>query len=164
MFTTREALKEDAVLIHTLAEQVFPDTYREILSPEQLDYMMDWMYAPENICKQMDEGHAYLLASKDRQYCGYVSVEQQDKDLFHLQKIYVLPQFQGCKAGRFLFEQAIAYIKKIHPSPCTMELNVNRYNKALHFYERMGMTCARQGDFDIGNGYFMNDYIMSIKI
>ena len=38
-----------------MAGEVFPATYKEILSPEQLDYMMDWMYAPENIRKQMEE-------------------------------------------------------------------------------------------------------------
>ena len=32
-----------------------------------------------------------------------------------------------------------------------MELNVNRNNKALLFYERMGMRKLREGDFPIGN-------------
>ena len=45
-----------------------------------------------------------------------------------------------------------------------MELNVNRNNKALDFYYRMGMRKDRQGDFDIGNGFFMNDYIMVLDI
>ena len=49
--------------------------YKEILSPEQLDYMMDWMYAPENIRKQMEEeGHVYFIAYKEGKPCGYVSV------------------------------------------------------------------------------------------
>ena len=45
-----------------------------------------------------------------------------------------------------------------------MELNVNRENRAIRFYEHMGMHKARQGDFSIGNGYFMNDYIMSMEL
>lgn len=40
------------------------------------------------------------------------------------------------------------------------ELNVNRYNKALEFYLRMGMQIDRSGDFDIGGGFYMNDYIL----
>ena len=66
--------------------------------------------------------------------------------------------------GRFLFEAAKVYIKEVHPEPCRMELHVNRHNKALDFYKRMGMKLVRQGDFAIGNGYFMNDYIMSIDV
>ena len=52
----------------------------------------------------------------------------------------------------------------MHPEPCVMELNVNRNNKALRFYERMGMHKDREGDFPIGNGFYMNDYIMAITI
>lgn len=165
MFTTRKATAEDCGLIHDMATIVFPATYQEILSKEQLDYMMDWMYSPKNLRKQIDEeGHVYFIAYKEGDACGYVSVQPQSENTFHLQKIYVLPAYQGQHLGSFLFQQAIKYIKEIHPTPCLMELNVNRNNKALLFYERMGMQKIHEGDFPIGNGYYMNDYIMGIEI
>ncbi|MDD3037237.1 GNAT family N-acetyltransferase [Bacteroides sp.] len=165
MFTIRKATVADCNLINKMAQDVFPATYNKILSPEQLDYMMDWMYNPENIRKQMEaEGHIYFIAYKESEPCGYVSVQPQEKDVFHLQKIYVLPYFQKAHCGSFLFREAIKYIKEVHPSPCLMELNVNRNNKALKFYEHMGMKKLREGDFPIGNGYYMNDYIMGLEI
>lgn len=165
MYTIRKATPEDCGLIHDMASVVFPATYRKILSTEQLDFMMDWMYAHKNILKQMEEeGHVYFIAFKENEPCGYVSVQPQEKDIFHLQKIYVLPAFQGQHLGSFLFRHAVRYIKEIHPAPCLMELNVNRNNKALLFYERMGMKKLREGDFPIGNGYFMNDYIMGLEL
>lgn len=165
MFTIRRATIADCELINKLANEVFPATYKEILSPEQLDYMMGWMYAPENIRKQMEEeGHVYFIAYEECEPTGYVSVQQQDENVFHLQKIYVLPRFQGAGLGSKLFDQAVKYIKEVHPSPCLMELNVNRNNKALRFYERKGMKKVREGDFPIGNGYYMNDYIMGLEI
>ena len=63
-----------------------------------------------------------------------------------------------------MFQEALKYIKEVHPEPCVVELNVNRNNKAVTFYEHMGMHKDRQGDFPIGNGFFMNDYIMAIEI
>jgi len=165
MLTLRKATSDDCILIHELAALVFPVTYCELLSKDQLDYMFEWMYAPENIRKQMEvDHHVYFIAYKDEIPCGYVSVEQQEKDLFHLQKIYVLPEFQGHHIGNFLFQSAIDYIREIHPAPCLMELNVNRHNKALQFYEKLGMRKLREGDFHIGNGYYMNDYIMGLDI
>lgn len=164
MFAIRKATAADCELINSLASQVWGATYGEILSTEQLDYMFDMMYAPQNILKQMNEGHVYFIGYKGDKPCGYISIEQQEKDLFHLQKIYVLPSFQGCKAGKFLLTEAMKYIKKIHPEPCTMELNVNRQNKALHFYEHIGLKKVSEGDFPIGNGYYMNDYIMGIEL
>lgn len=164
MITIRIATKNDIPLIRSLALQVFPATYQELLSPEQLDYMLEWMYSEDSILKQMDNGHTYYIALKEGDACGYASVEQEGEDLFHLQKIYVLPSFQGYKIGQYLFNKIVNHIKEHHPGPCTMELNVNRSNKAVDFYKRMGMHVAREGDFPIGNGYYMNDYIMALTI
>ncbi|MCD8091437.1 MAG: GNAT family N-acetyltransferase [Bacteroides sp.] len=165
MFTIRKATTADCELIRELAQQIFPVTYQDILTPEQNDYMMEWMYSPENIRKQMEEeGHVYFLAYEGEEAIGYVSVQQQAEDLFHLQKIYVLPSRQGAHLGSFLFRHAVKYIKEVHPNPCLMELNVNRNNKALQFYEHMGMRKLREGDFPIGNGFYMNDYIMGLDI
>ncbi|MCD8309943.1 MAG: GNAT family N-acetyltransferase [Prevotellaceae bacterium] len=164
MFTIRKATTDDCALIHRMAAQVFPETYKEIITKEQIDFMMEWMYSTRNLRIQMQaEGHVYLLAYDGTEPAGYVSVQPEGDDLFHLQKIYVLPRFQGKHCGSFLFREAIKYIKSVHPAPCRMELNVNRHNKALHFYERMGMKRVREGDFPIGNGFYMNDYIMGME-
>ena len=164
MPTIRKATKADCPVIKGLAEQIFPATYSEILSPAQIDYMMEWMYSIPNLEKQMAGGHTFLLACLDGEPVGYVSVEGEGNDLFHLQKIYVLPGNQGAGLGKFLFDAVVGYIKGMHPGECTLELNVNRENPALKFYERMGMHIARSGDFDIGHGYYMNDHIMSKQI
>ena len=55
MFTIKKATTNDIQLINEMAQIVFPATYREILSKEQLDYMMDWMYSPKNLRKHMEE-------------------------------------------------------------------------------------------------------------
>lgn len=165
MFTIRKATTDDIQLINRMAQSVFPATYRDILSEEQLDYMMDWMYSLRNLRKQMEEErHIYYIAYKGDEAAGYVSIQPEGEHLFHLQKIYVLPPYQGFHLGRILFEQAIRAIKEIHPEPCEMHLNVNRNNKALQFYEHMGMKKVAEGDFHIGNGYYMNDYIMGLSI
>lgn len=165
MFKIRKATLEDIEMINRLARIVFPHTYKEILSPEQMEYMMDWMYSPENLHKQMTEnGHIYYLAFEGDEPAGYLSIQPEDEHTYHLQKIYVLPSFQGKKLGKLLFEHAIKAIKELHPEPCQMRLNVNRQNKALTFYEKMGMKKVDEGDFHIGNGYYMNDYIMGLDI
>lgn len=101
MLSIRRASEADCALIRRLAGEVFPATYREILAPAQLDYMMEWMYSEESLQGQFRAGHVWFIASSDGEPCGYVSVERQGGDLFHLQKIYVLPRFQGLGAGSF---------------------------------------------------------------
>lgn len=48
--------------------------------------------------------------------------------------------------------------------PVSVELNVNRNNQAVGFYRHLGMEILRQGDFHIGNGFYMNDYIMGLNL
>ena len=165
MFQIRKATLEDISLINELAWIVFPHTYNELLTPGQIEYMMDWMYSPANLQKQMTEdGHIYFIAYKDEEPAGYLSIQPEGEHTYHLQKIYVLPHFQGMKLGKLLFNHAIKAIKELHPEPCQMRLNVNRENKAVTFYQRMGMVKVDEGDFPIGNGYYMNDYIMGLDI
>ena len=95
MLTIRKATTADCELIHKLAWQIFPETYKEILSPEQNDYMMEWMYSIENIRKQMEEeGHVYFIGYKDKEVCGYVSVQQQCKIYFTYRKYMYSPLFK----------------------------------------------------------------------
>ena len=91
MLTVRQASETDCPLIRRLADEAFPATYCELLTPAQLDYMMEWMYSAESLREQFRAGHVWFIASSDGVPCGYVSVERQGEDLFHLQKIYVLP-------------------------------------------------------------------------
>jgi ribosomal protein S18 acetylase RimI-like enzyme len=164
MFSTRRADIADCDLLRRLADEVFPATYGEIITQAQMEYMMEMMYSREVILSEMERDFAWFIAYSDDEPCGYFSVERQEADLFHLQKIYLLPGFQGKGAGEFLFREAVEYIRSVCPAPCRMELNVNRNNRAVGFYERMGMRCLREGDFPIGNGYYMNDYIMGLDI
>ena len=85
MFTIQKATTNDIQLINEMAQIVFPATYQEILSKEQLDYMMDWMYSPKNLRKQIEEeGHIYYIAYKDGEAAGYVSIQPEGEHLFHL--------------------------------------------------------------------------------
>lgn len=163
--TIRQATTQDIPLVRQMADIAFRHTYREILSPEQMEYMMDWMYSEESLMRQMTkDGHHYFIAQEEDTSVGYVSISQEEEDTFHLQKIYVLPNCQKSGTGKALLQHALSYIKKIHPDPCLVELNVNRANPAVGFYHKMGLSILRQGDFPIGNGFFMNDYIMGINI
>ena len=116
MFEIRKATLEDISLINELAWIVFPHTYKELLSPGQIEFMMDWMYSPANLQKQMTEdGHIYFIAYKDEVPAGYLSIQPEGEHTYHLQKIYVLPHFQGMKLGKLLFNHAIKAIKELHP-------------------------------------------------
>ncbi|MCF0199067.1 MAG: GNAT family N-acetyltransferase [Bacteroidaceae bacterium] len=166
----RQATPQDIPTIQAMAEVVFRTTYAEILSPEQMDYMMEWMYGAESLIEQITgEGKEFFVAEEaDGTACGYISVEHESRlpdgrPLLHLQKIYVMPQYQGRGLGKQLFSFLTQRLGTQHSDGYRLELNVNRHNRAVGFYEAMGMQRDREGDFPIGNGYYMNDYIYALE-
>lgn len=163
-FSARRASEADVELLRTLAAEAFPATYAALLAPAQIDYMMAWMYSAETIRREMAAGMAWFVAEADGVPCGYFAVEHAGEALYVLQKIYLLPRFQGHGGGAGLFRRAVEYVRGLHRGPCRLELHVNRGNRAVGFYERMGMRRLREGDFDIGGGYYMNDYIMGMEL
>lgn len=164
-----KATSDDLLTIHNMAQVVFRHTYKDILSAEQMEYMMDMMYSLPNLRKQLDEGHHYYIAyDQNSSPCGYVSVqhEGQDengKDVFHLHKIYVMPGMQGRGVGMKLFQTVVSHVRGM-VSQARIELNVNKFNNAVNFYLHIGMKVIHEEDYPIGNGFYKTDYIMGLDV
>jgi GNAT superfamily N-acetyltransferase len=164
-FSIVKAGINDCEQIKEIAFPVWYDTYKNILSPEQLDYMFDMMYSVENLKKQILElKHQFFIAFADNKPSGYISIEKTEEDVFIVQKIYILPEMQGKGFGRYVLNKGIEYVKGIHHEPFTLKLYVNRKNPAVGFYKHFGMEIVDNRDFHIGNDFYMNDYIMAMSI
>jgi len=165
MFSFETADSIQIPLIRNLASNIWGNTYKSILSKEQLDYMFEMMYSEESLGKQISEkGHCFFIAKADGIPVGFLSIESQGERLFIFQKIYALPEMQGKGLGRYMVEQAIHYLRQQQPPPFTIELYVNRENSAVDFYLHLGFKQVATRDHHIGNGYYMNDYIMQLPV
>lgn len=170
MIEIRKASERDLLTIHNMAQVVFRHTYRDILSPEQMEYMMDMMYSMPNLEKQLQDGHHYYIAHEDHTPCGYVSVQYEGPDdegieIFHLHKIYVMPQTQGRGVGLKLFQTVVDHVREEASScPARIELNVNKFNSAVNFYLHLGMRVLLEEDFPIGGGFYKTDYMMGLDL
>lgn len=158
----REAKGEDLEIIHQLANAIWPTAYKEILSSAQLKYMLDLIYSESSLRKQFEAGHNFLLAEENEVPIAFADYGILKDGIYKLHKIYALPQQQGKGIGKLLINHVIQKIKKENAT--ALLLNVNRNNKAKQFYEHLGFKVISEEDIDIGEGYFMNDYIMSLDL
>jgi ribosomal protein S18 acetylase RimI-like enzyme len=163
--TVKKADVNDCSRIRRLASRIWEPTYGAILPKEQLDYMFEMMYSTDSLYRQITVlQHQYFIICADEKPAGYLSIEKKSADTYIFQKIYTLPEFHGKGVGRYMVEHALSFLKDIHPQPFTVELYVNRENPAVGFYEHIGFVKCGTRDHPIGNGYYMNDYIMSISV
>ena len=175
--TIRPATLSDRALIRSISERTWPSTYGHIISQEQIDFMLDWMYSDTSLEKQMNTGCAFYIASIKKEneqwdaigFCS-VSPEEEKENIntnivegakaHKLNKLYVLPSAQGTGAGKVLLHQAINVAKLAGSS--SIFLQVNKHNNAYTFYLKQGFLKEAEFKFDIGNGFFMDDYVMRL--
>jgi len=155
----------DIETIQMLAYATWPVAYKDILSLEQLQYMLELMYSRDALQQQMQESaHRFILfrdhAGTPAGFASYSSksLNGEHKGRYRLHKLYVLPAEQGKGTGKQLLDHMIDDI--LSAKGTVLELNVNRHNKAVHFYTNNGFVITREEDIHIGNGFFMNDYVM----
>ena len=151
--------KKDLKIIHDLAHVIWPLVYDFMISKDQIDYMLDKMYSVSSLEKQMEEGDVFIILTEDNITHGFASYRIHHNDLrVRLHKLYVHPAAQkngwGFKMLTHIFEEGRHQGKK------EIELNVNRNNKSIGFYQHIGFTIEKSEDIEIGNGYQMNDYVM----
>src|ERR1700744_1701758 len=160
MYIIRKATGEDVEIIREIAEKTWRVAYAEILKAEQLDYMLATIYSVENITSQLENGtQTYILLVESDTPVAFAaySPREEDPDIYKLHKLYCLPETQGKGYGKILIDEVAA--KTIEAGKYTLDLNVNRHNKAKTFYEKMGFKIVYEEDVPIGD-YWMNDYVM----
>jgi diamine N-acetyltransferase len=160
MYSIRQATINDLEIIIDLAQKVWWPTYSPILEKEQIEFMLGEIYSAEKIGSQLkDDSQSYLILEEEGKpvaFAGY-SPRDEDPEIYKLHKLYCLPETQGKGYGKILINEVAQ--KTIEAGKHTLELNVNRYNKAKSFYEKMGFSVTYEEDIAIGP-YWMNDYVM----
>lgn len=152
-------------IIRSIAYRTWPETFESILTPDQIMYMLEQMYSIESLKDQtQNKGHQFIVVKIGPDYYGFSSIEPnysaQPQTKIH--KIYVLPEAQGKGIGKALFAEITK--RALQAGNQKLLLNVNRNNKATHFYQGIGFSIVDTEDIDIGNGYFMNDFVMEKSI
>lgn len=159
------AAAPDISRIQAVAEATWPHTFKDILSPEQIRYMLDRMYSHEALHASIsDPNQSFWLFVHEGKTLGFAGIEHryQGKPATKLHKIYVLPDAQGMQVGKQLLEHVKNEARSA--GSARLYLNVNRFNKATGFYEHLGFRISGEEDIDIGNGYLMEDYIMATEL
>jgi len=144
-------------LIKPLATAVWNVCYKEIISQEQIDYMLEMMYADDKILQAIEEGEQWEILKADNVAVGYINYRIEEEKVF-LSKIYLLQDEAYRGLGQLMMNQVINYA--LANNKKSIYLTVNKNNKqAIHFYEKNGFKNVKSETFDIGNGYVMDDFI-----
>jgi GNAT superfamily N-acetyltransferase len=151
-------------LIQQLTLEVWPQTYADLLTDEQIVYMLNLMYSEDALQQQMKNNCRFIIAACNHLPVGFASYGPTDQPYeYKLHKLYVIGNAQKTGAGKKMVGYIINEARQFNASH--LILQVNRQNEnAIGFYQHMGFHKEQEADFDIGNGFYMNDYVMGISL
>jgi GNAT superfamily N-acetyltransferase len=156
------ATEADLPAISELAGVIWRACYPDIISMEQIDYMLARMYAPKALCDEIRfQSIHYDCLFVDGKMAGFASYgPTSEPGVMKLHKLYLLPELHGHGLGSRLLQHVEREVR--HLGARRLILSVNKRNaKAITAYQRNGFVIAESVVTDIGGGFAMDDHVMA---
>ena len=147
--------------IAALAGVIWRAHYPDIITHEQINYMLARSYDVEVLRRELDNGGAWFRALVHGELRGFASVGPTENAVeFKLHKLYVHPDSQRLGLGSVLLKECESTARNCGAT--TLMLNVNKRNEpAIAAYLKRGFTIRDSVVADIGGGFVMDDFVMA---
>jgi RimJ/RimL family protein N-acetyltransferase len=147
--------------IADLAAAIWRPYYSKMVSMGMIDYMLKARYTHENLRAYLNSSDRWFeLLRVDDVLAGYCSYSlTPNSGEMKLEQLYLLESFRGKGLGRLMIRRVdtVARVKNLQ----SIILQVNKQNAdSISIYRKAEFQVRESAIFDIGNGYFMDDYIM----
>jgi ribosomal protein S18 acetylase RimI-like enzyme len=155
------ATDADLPAISALAGDIWRECYVSVISSEQIEYMLKWMYDPSTMLRESREGVRYQKILVDHSLAGFAAWGPYPSDpaTCKLHKLYVLASVRGRGVGSHALRHVMTAAAAAGFS--RIVLNVNKKNtRAIAAYKRNGFLVLREVCDPIGNGFVMDDFVM----
>ena len=159
------AAQEHLQAIADLAGIIWRASYPEIISSEQIEYMLRTMYSLDRLSEEVLRlGIRYERLLNADELIGFASFgPTEELHTFKLHKIYLHPQWQGRGLGSLLLKHCEQEIQILGGSKLILAVN-KRNSKAIKSYQRNGFAIAESVVVDIGGGFVMDDYVVAKQL
>lgn len=152
---------KDIATVATLANEIWNTHYVSIIGQSQVNYMLENFQSEEAINKQINENFSYFIVEKDSLPIAYFAIKlTDDSRKVQISKLYVKQAVQKKGIGFAIIKFIETYCLRLGVAEIGLTVNINN-KQAINFYQKVGFKktdCLVQ---DIGNGFVMDDYVMS---
>jgi ribosomal protein S18 acetylase RimI-like enzyme len=101
------------------------------------------------------------LGKKPVGYCSYSLTSNPGE--VKLEQLYLLEECRGKGLGSLMLCHVEAEAQKKNAGLLMLQVN-KRNENSIAIYRKVGFQIREEAIFDIGNGYFMDDYVMEKRI
>ncbi len=157
-FEIKKVTSSDLDQLRSISIRTFRETFGTANTEENMKLYLEESFNPEKLKEEISEpGSEFFFATLNQKVIGYLKLnsglaqtEMKSENSIEIERIYVLKNFQGKKAGQFLFDTAVNIARQRNCS--FLWLGVWEKNfKALGFYRKNGMVEFNRHLFMLGN-------------
>ena len=150
--------KEDLKIVERLGERIWREHYIPIIGIRQVEYMLRKYQSVDSMSRQIKDGARYFTIELEGERIGYLCLIPEVDYLF-ISKFYVLNEYRAKGIGKQSVQFIETQARKLDLS--LLKLTVNKYNSnSIEFYKKVGFENIASVKTDIGQGFFMDDYVM----
>ena len=146
-FKIKKVSINDIIQLQEIGRKTFFETFSESNTEENMTQYLEEGFSVEKLSEELNEANSeFYFAVIDKAAVGYLKInrgqsqtEMQDNEGLEIERIYVLKEYHGKKAGQFLYEHAIqiAETNKVN----FVWLGVWEENhRAISFYKKNGFV------------------------
>ncbi len=161
---------DDIGELQKIGKLTFTETFSSENSEENMKKYLENGFSTEKLTAELtNQNTDFYFAEFHKKPIGYLKVnigqsqtEIKDKNALEIERIYVLKEFHGKKAGQILFNKAIELAKEKKVD--YIWLGVWEHNtRAIRFYEKNGFKAFDKHIFTLGNDK-QTDIMMKLKL
>ena len=146
-----------------LAGDIWREYFPGIISTQQVEYMVDKFQSLKAMEEQIqNQGYTYYQIRTEEKVLGYTGICPEDDGLF-LSKLYLKKEYRGKGYASGAFRELVALCRE--KGYRFIRLTCNKSNAhSLEVYRHWGFVQTDAVKTDIGNGFVMDDYIMTYTV
>jgi len=167
---TIKVTTNDIDQLQKIGRQTFYETFSAFNSEENMNKYLEEGFSTDKLTAELNDKNAeFYFATHEEKVIGYLKLnsgasqtELKDNKALEIERIYVINQFHGKKAGQTLYNKAIeiARQKKVD----YVWLGVwEKNSRAMKFYKKNGFVEFDKHIFKLGNDE-QTDIMMKLKL
>lgn len=155
---------EDIPLVAPFAQAIWRDHYAAIISPAQIEHMLRERYSAADLEPYVGAADRWFeLLRVERALAGFLRTRIVDGDTLKIEEIYLAAAWRGRGFGQQLLAHAEARGRALCCAQLLLAVN-KRNAAAIRAYERFGFSVCESIVVDIGGGFVMDDFVMTLPL
>jgi ribosomal protein S18 acetylase RimI-like enzyme len=154
--------------LREIAYSTYDDAFRHLNTPENMQAYLDAAFERGKLLAELeDPGSAFYFLYMDDALVGYLKLNEgpsqtdlKDPDSLEIERIYVVPGWQGQGLGKYLIREALEIARR-RGKRCVWLGVWEKNERAIVFYQRMGFRVIGTHEFIMGDER-QTDYLMRL--